>query len=74
MSMRVTLDTLVSEILEACPEAADVFARHNVNVHTECHGCLDNPLELCETMCDIADIEGLVRDLQTFCAERGVTE
>jgi hypothetical protein len=67
--MMVTADTLVSEILEACPDAIKVFAKHGVEVETECHGCLDNPLDLCETMCSIDDIEGLIRDLAALFAD-----
>ncbi|MFZ5826582.1 MAG: hypothetical protein ACOY94_19995 [Bacillota bacterium] len=72
--MQITPDTLVSEILEACPETEAVFARHGVNVHTECHGCLDNPLDLCETMCDIADIDGLIKDLQALLDDRNASQ
>lgn len=64
--MKVTPDTLVSEVLEARPDAAQIFAKYGVDVNMECHSVLDNPLDLCETMCGIADFEAFMKDLQSF--------
>lgn len=64
--MVITMETLVSEILDQYPEAEKVFEQHGVHVCTECMGVLDNPLELCETMCGIDDIDGLLKDLQAL--------
>lgn len=66
--MTITLDTLVSEILEAYPKATEVFEKHGVHVSLECSGVLDNPLDLCETMCAIEDMDGLLKDLQALAA------
>lgn len=64
--MKITADTLVSEILDARPDAAEVFKKYGVDPELECNCVLDNPLELCETMCGIWDIDGLMRDLQAL--------
>jgi len=64
--VKVTPDTLVSEILEAKPEAAQIFEKYGVNLDLECRGVLDNPLDLCETMCAISDFEAFMKDLQAF--------
>lgn len=67
--MTITMDSFVSEIIEAFPEAEAIFEAHGVMLCTECAGVLDNPLDLCETMCHIDDIEGLLRDLQALAAK-----
>lgn len=69
--MQITMETLVSEILDQYPEAEAVFEKHGVHVCLECMGVLDNPLELCETMCGIDDIEALLRDLQGLAVHVG---
>ncbi|HEY3364914.1 MAG TPA: hypothetical protein VGK74_07685 [Symbiobacteriaceae bacterium] len=66
--MTITADTLVSEILAERPDATVVFERYGVNVCTECAGVLDNPLDLCETMCGIDNFDEFMRDLQAFVA------
>jgi iron-sulfur cluster repair protein YtfE (RIC family) len=68
--MTITMETLVSEILEALPEAEAVFEKYGVHVCLECNGVLDNPLDLCETMCGIDDIEGLLKDLQALADKK----
>lgn len=64
--MTITPDTLVSEILEERPDAEQVFEKYGVSPCVECSGVLDNPLDLCETLCGVDDIEGLIRDLQVL--------
>lgn len=64
--MEITPDTLVSEVLEARPDATQIFAKYGVDVHMECRSVLDNPLDLCETMCAIADFDAFMKDLQAF--------
>ncbi|MDF2627686.1 MAG: hypothetical protein K0R39_1517 [Symbiobacteriaceae bacterium] len=64
--MKITPDTLVSEVLEARPDATKVFEKYGVHVTLECSGVLDNPLDLCETMCGIDDFTSFMTDLQTF--------
>ena len=65
--MIVTPRTTVKEILSERPDAVEVFLRHGVDVPLECdesiHEC---ELQLCDSMCHIDDIDGLIRDLQTF--------
>ena len=68
--MTITMESLVSEILEAFPEAEAIFVKHGVHVCLECAGVLDNPLELCETMCGIDDMDGLLKDLQAMAAAK----
>lgn len=71
--MIITLNTTVKEILAASPDAVEVFAKHGVDVPLECdesiHEC---ELELCDSMCHIDDIDGLIRDLQKFFDARPV--
>jgi len=69
--MIVTRSTTVKEILEAYPDSIPVFLQHGVDVPKECdesiHEC---ELELCDSMCHIDDIDGLIRDLQSFIDTR----
>lgn len=67
--MEITMDTLVNEILEAYPAVEAVFEKHGVHVSLECRGVMDNPLELCDTLCSIDDIDGLLADLQELTTE-----
>lgn len=63
--MIITTETTVKQILDERPDAVDVFEKHGVNVPTECDDCiLDTELELCESMCHIEDLDGLIVDLQ----------
>ncbi|MGE5672262.1 MAG: hypothetical protein ACM3XM_00030 [Mycobacterium leprae] len=66
--MEITLDTQVGDILAAFPQAPSVFARHGVDVEAECDCMLDSPLMMCEAVCGIDDIDGLLRDLQAMAA------
>lgn len=65
--MVITSNTTVKEILAARPDAVEVFLKHGVDVQLECdesiHEC---ELQLCDSMCHIDDIDGLIRDLQIF--------
>ncbi|MBX9686960.1 MAG: hypothetical protein K2X27_09675 [Candidatus Obscuribacterales bacterium] len=65
--MYISTETSVKEILEVNPEAIKVFAQHDVDIACDCderiHDC---SLELCESMCKIEDLEGLIKDLQYF--------
>ena len=66
--MIVTRNTTVKDILEAHPNAVEVFLKHGVDVPLECHeSVLDCELELCDSMCHIDDIDALIRDLEKFC-------
>lgn len=73
--MIITRSTTVKDILAICPDAIEVFLKHGVDVSLECdesiHEC---ELELCDSMCHIDDIDGLIRDLQEFFDARLVTE
>lgn len=63
--MLVTTSTTVKQILEAKPDAVEVFSKHGVEVPLECGECiLDTQLELCDSMCHIDDLDSLIRDLQ----------
>lgn len=65
-TMKITPDTLVSEILEARPDAATIFSKYGIEVDLECGHVLDNPLDLCETMCAITDFDSFMKDLKAF--------
>lgn len=73
--MIITRSTTVKEILAAYPDSIEVFLQHGVDVPLECdesiHEC---ELELCDSMCHIDDIDGLIRDLQTFIDARPVAQ
>jgi hypothetical protein len=63
--MMITPSTTVREIVEKNPEAFKIFLEHGVDVKSECDESLwDTELELCESMCHIDNINGLIADLQ----------
>jgi hypothetical protein len=65
--MNITDSTTVKEILAERPDAVEVFLKHGVDVPLECDESIQEcDLQLCDSMCHIDDIEGLIRDLQTF--------
>lgn len=68
--MYITRSTTVKEILDQRPGAVQIFENHGVNVPTECDECiLDTELDLCDSMCHIDDLEGLILDLQRLFDE-----
>ncbi|MBA3993007.1 MAG: hypothetical protein C0469_05715 [Cyanobacteria bacterium DS2.3.42] len=65
--MLINEESTVQEILEVCPEAVKVFDEHGVNIGLECpESILETALSICEGMCHIDDLEGLIKDLQEF--------
>ena len=63
--MLITRSSTVKDILDANPDAVKVFETHGVIVPAECDECiLDTELELCDSMCHIDDLDGLINDLQ----------
>ncbi|MFN8550532.1 MAG: hypothetical protein U0103_03505 [Candidatus Obscuribacterales bacterium] len=63
--MVVTRNTTVKEIMEARPDAVEVFLQHGVDVPSQCdESILDCELELCDSMCHIDDVDALIQDLQ----------
>ncbi|MBX9880195.1 MAG: hypothetical protein K2Y22_17180 [Candidatus Obscuribacterales bacterium] len=65
--MIITRETTVKEIMDACPDAAQVFLQHGVDVPLSCdESILDCNLELCDSMCHIDDVDALILDLQKF--------
>ncbi len=65
--MLVNKETTVQEILEVCPEAVKVFDEHGVDVPLECpESILETALSICDSMCHIDDLDGLIKDLQAF--------
>ncbi|CAN5637506.1 hypothetical protein BH10CYA1_BH10CYA1_13310 [soil metagenome] len=65
--MIISRNTTVKEIMEARPDAAEVFLKHGVDVPLECdEGIQDCELVLCDSMCHLDDIDALIRDLQAF--------
>lgn len=67
MNMIITRSTTVKEILEARPDALAVFLKHEVDVPLECDESVhDCELDICESMCHIADVDALIIDLQAL--------
>jgi hypothetical protein len=65
--MLVNSETTVREIVEKYPETVAIFEQHGVDVPLECaESILDTELSICEGMCHIDDIDGLIKDLQAF--------
>jgi len=65
--MQVTSETTVKSILDKYPEAVRVFQQHGVDVPAQCdESILDTPLSLCDSMCHVDDLDGLIQDLQSF--------
>jgi hypothetical protein len=65
--MIITQNTTVREILKDRPDAVKVFEKHGVDVNMECdEGLWDSELQICDSMCHIDDLGGLMRDLQNF--------
>lgn len=64
--MEVTLETTAGELLEKFPDIVEVFEKHNVFVEDECDQVLDFPLEECETLCRIDDLDNLIADLNAY--------
>ena len=65
--MIITTSTTVKSILEEKPEAVEIFLKHGVDVPSQCDdSILDTELELCDSMCHVDDIDGLIADLQAF--------
>jgi hypothetical protein len=63
--MNITINTTVKEIIEARPDALDVFLKHGVDVPLECDESIqDCELSLCDSMCHIDDVAALIRDLE----------
>ena len=65
--MIISRDTTVKEIMEANPNAAEVFLQHGVDVPLECDESIqDCSMDLCDSMCHVDDIDALIEDLQKF--------
>jgi hypothetical protein len=65
--MEITTETTVKNILETYPDAVQVFLKHGVDVPSECdESILDTELSICDSMCHVDDLDGLIRDLQVF--------
>ncbi len=63
--MLITKNTTVRDVLTARPDAVKVFEKHGVDVPAECDESVwDTELEVCESMCHIEDLDGLIADLQ----------
>jgi hypothetical protein len=67
MKMLVTRETTVCEVIEADKGSLEVFEKHGVSVEYECpEAVLDFPIEDCEDMCHIDDVDALIADLNAF--------
>ncbi|MGD9679828.1 MAG: hypothetical protein AB7W16_01475 [Candidatus Obscuribacterales bacterium] len=62
--MQITRQTSVQDAIHMSEGAAAVFEKHGVCVEYECpEAILDFPIEDCQDMCHIDDIDALVEDL-----------
>jgi hypothetical protein len=74
MKVWITRETTVSEIIEADAGALEVFEKHGVSVEYECpEAILDFPIEDCEDMCHIDNVDALIADLNAFFKSVKVT-
>jgi hypothetical protein len=65
--MQITTESTVRSILDAYPGVVEVFLQHGVDVPSQCDdSILDVELSLCDSMCHVDDLDGLIRDLQKF--------
>jgi hypothetical protein len=65
--VQITENTTVKSILEAYPDAVQVFQQHGVDVPSECdESILDTELAICDSMCHVDNLDILMRDLQQF--------
>lgn len=65
--MLITTESSVTEILDARPDAIKVFEKHGVDVPCECDESIQGAsLQICDSMCHIDDLQGLISDLQAF--------
>jgi hypothetical protein len=66
MSRRMIYDVTPLQ-LDAHPDAVEIFLQHGVDVPSECdESILDTELAICDSMCHVDDLDGLMRDLQKF--------
>lgn len=62
--MKVTKASSIQEILETCPEAAEVFKRYGVDVEGEClYSVRHLPIEECTDYCGIGELEKVLDTL-----------
>ena len=65
--MQITTESTVRSILDTYPGAVEIFLQHGVDVPSQCDdSILDVELSLCDSMCHVDDLDGLIRDLQKF--------
>ena len=65
--MQITETTTVKSILDAHPDAVQIFLQHGVDVPSECdESILDTELGICDSMCHVDNLDNLMRDLQEF--------
>ncbi len=65
--MTITTNTTLKEILDLHPEAVSIFIKHGCDVNSECDESIhDTELELCEAMCHLDDLDGLIKELQAL--------
>jgi hypothetical protein len=70
--MQITQQTTVKSILDAYPDAVQVFLKHGVDVPTECdESILDTELSICDSMCHVDNLDALISDLQKFVKSKG---
>lgn len=73
--MQITEQTTVKSILDAHPDAVEVFLKHGVDVPSECdESILDAELAICDSMCHVDDLDGLMKDLQKFIDAKAATK
>ena len=69
--MIITPNTTLKEILDKKPQAVSIFLKHGCDVNSECDESIhDTELELCESMCHLDDLDGLLESLTSACPNR----
>jgi len=69
--MEITTETTVKNILEAYPDAVQIFQKHGVDVPLECdESILNINLLICDSMCHVDNLDSLIRDLKKFVASK----
>ncbi len=64
-NVRITKDMLISEVLEKCPQAHDVFHRHGM----KCPVCMGADLETLELAAALhgENIDGMLEEINAVC-------
>jgi hypothetical protein len=69
--MEITPETVIEDILEAMPEAQELFLAHGCDMEVECTPqAKENTLDEAVGVCHLDDLDALVLDLQCLAEAR----